>query len=361
MASDLSSVIVGSTNDSSEEDAFNRQALNVEERNPELKKDIARCETPLALPPHNIELPEDVLRIIFDLICQIEPFLDVEFCHYPALALSYVCSAWRRTILDMPHIWAQFPLRIKLVNKPTQHRAVSYRSFKRLRLFHILLTRGGSLPRRELSIGYNGLCSDLVEQVVAPFTFHILGLALKFDEMHSLKKIPPEHMLHWHRLCIGCHDCQSFGPYLPAGTLCLPPQLPCLVDLTLCRTFGEHLEKLITAVPWHNLKELFLEFDIPATTCLNVILRQGMSLVSCALRPTSDAMFSSLPHTEPPVVLPRMGILALHCSSHADVATFKRLLSMPAASTQYIGTSAHYGRGAYLPVLTPFAPAGASN
>ena len=173
----------------------------------------------------------------------------------------------------------------------------------------------------------------------------------------SAQKIPSEHMLHLHTLRIGCYH--SYRPYpfgffhipVPAGILCLPPQLPCLVDLTLCNCFGECREKLITTVPWHNLKELFLQFDIPATTCLNVILRQGMSLVSCALKPTSDAIFSSLPDIEPPVVLPRMDILALHCSSQVDVAKFDGLLLTPAASIRSIVTYAYYSNASYRPSL----------
>ena len=330
------------TNDSSEEEAFNRQALNVEERNPELKKDIAPCETALAPPPHNVELPGDVLRIIFDLVCPtVDPPDTVNFRQYPALTLSYVCSAWRCTILDMPHIWARFPWRVTIDTEHADPRTVSYMDFPRLRFIRIWLTRGGSLPRTELSIDHydsDGLSSDMVKELVAPFTFQKLCLTLEYSELYLLRKIPPEHMLHLHTLRIGCYN--SYRPYpfgffhipVPAGILCLPPQLPCLVDLTLCNCFGECREKLITTVPWHNLKELFLQFDIPATTCLNVILRQGMSLVSCALKPTSDAIFSSLPDIELPVVLPRMDILALRCSSQADAAKFECLLLTPAAS-----------------------------
>jgi len=110
MATDLRDIGVGVTNDSSQEEISNREVLIAEERDPELKKDIATCETALA------ELPEDLLRIIFDLMCQIpvDPFFEITFDQYPALTLSCVCSAWRQTILNMPHIWAQFPLRITL-------------------------------------------------------------------------------------------------------------------------------------------------------------------------------------------------------------------------------------------------------
>jgi len=74
-----------------------------------------------------------------------------------------------------------------------------------------------------------------------------------------------------------------------------------------------------------------------------------MSLVSCALKPTSDATFSSLPDTEPSIVLPLMDILALHCSSDADVATFERLVLTPPGSTRHIETYARYDDDAYRP------------
>jgi hypothetical protein len=351
MATDLRDIGVCFTNDSSlEEETSDREALIAEERNPELKKDIARCETALAPPRHIMELPEDVLRIIFDLMCQ----MTADPRQYPALALSYVCSAWRHTILDMPHIWAQFPLRMILRTRHECPTNVPYRSYPRLRLLHLCLTRGGSLPRTELSLcNYDGCHSDAVKHLAAPFTFLKLRLGPGFDEMHTLREIPPEHMLRLQTLHIGCYgrSRELFYPFrpktIPANTLRLPPQLPCLVDLTLCNCFATHLEKLIAAVPWHNLKELFLQFDIPSTTCLNVILRQGMSLVSCALKPTSDATFSSLPDTEPSIVLPRMDSLVLHCSNHADVATFERLVLTPAGSTRHIETYAYYGDDAY--------------
>ncbi|KAF8346224.1 hypothetical protein F5887DRAFT_1073868 [Amanita rubescens] len=336
MATDVG---VGFTNDSSQEELSNREALIAEERNPEL----TACKTALTPPSYIMELPEDVLRIIFDLMCQIvilNPRFDIP------LALSYVCSAWRHTILNMPHIWAQFPIRIQL---PTN---VDYMGYPRLCLFHLWLTRGGSLPRTELSLyNYDGHHSDVVKHLVAPFTFLKLRLAFAFDEMHTLKEIPPKHMLRLQTLHIGCYG--SSKETIPANTLRLPPRLPCLVDLTLCSCFAMHLGELITAVPWHNLKELFLQFDIPSTTCLNVILRQGMSLVSCALKPTSDATFSSLPDTEPSIVLPRMDSLVLHCSSDADVATFERLVLTPAVSTRRIEMYAYYGDEAYRPSLHP--------
>jgi hypothetical protein len=199
-----------------------------------------------------------------------------------------------------------------------------------------------------------------VKHLVAPFPFLKLHLALESYEMDSLSEIPPEHILHLQILRIGCYNSHWYGRsnrrshIFPMKTITfrLPPQLPYLVDLTFCDCFGEHLEKLITTVPWQNLMELFLQFDIPSTTCLNVILRRGTSLVRCALKPTSDAMFSRLPDTEPSVILPRMDILALHCSSYADAVRFKRLVLTPAASTRHIGTHAYYGVDAYRPSLT---------
>ena len=127
------------------------------------------------------------------------------------------------------------------------------------------------------------------------------------------------------------------------ATLRLPVRLPNLVDLVLCNCFAVNLDKLITAVPWHNLQKLYLQFGIPSTMCLDVILRQGTSLVNCALKPTSDTTLSSLlDTTESPIILPHMCRLALHCDSWADVEIFNRLVLTPFAYTRYIRTGAYF-------------------
>ncbi|KAF8335202.1 hypothetical protein F5887DRAFT_989393, partial [Amanita rubescens] len=207
MATDLRDIGVGFTNGSSQEEISNREALIAEERNAELKKDIATCETALAPPSHIMELPEDVLRIIFDLMCQIvNPHFDIISGQRPALVLSYVCSAWRHTILDMPHIWAQFPVRMTLGhgNQLPTIANIHYRRYPRLRLYHLWLTRGGSLPRTELS-----LCN--YDHLVAPFTFLKLRLAPKFDEMHTLREIPPEHISHFLQLLCNASREADYG------------------------------------------------------------------------------------------------------------------------------------------------------
>ena len=123
------------------------------------------------------------------------------------------------------------------------------------------------------------------------------------------------------------------------ATLRLPARLPNLVDLALCDCFAGNLNKLIRVVPWHNLKDLYLQFGIPATMCFNVILRQGTSLVNCALKPTTR---SGLPDTESPIVLPNMNVLTLRCDTPADVVMFNRLALTPTASTRRISMSVYF-------------------
>lgn len=192
---------------------------------------------------------------------------------------------------------------------------------------------------------HGGCSCDVVKHLVAPFPFKRLILALEFDDMITITKIPPEHMLHLELLFISYRKkrptfYETPRP-IPTGTLSLPEKLPNLEKLSLCDCFAEDLGKLVTAVPWHSLTQIDLKFDIPSTTCLGVILRQGTSLFSCHLKPTSDIAFSRLPDTEPVVVLSDMRILALHCSSQADVAIFNRLVLTPKAFIRHIETYAY--------------------
>ena len=351
--------------DSTEEEAFNKQALVAEGRN-QLNEEITSYETAQALAPHVTELPEDVLRIIFDLTCHLEPDARLTIRTHPAMILSYVCSAWRRIILEMPHVWSRFPLRIKFhTGKMSPRSRVPIDiclNFPKHRIFHLWLTRGGSLPRAELVIDHlnsSGLHSDVVQRLVAPFPFLKLTLALERSEIESLSEIPPEHLSHLQLLHIGCYDSDRYRRHADTNmetleffsrvraTLRLPVQLPNLVDLSLCNCFAVNLDKLIIAVPWHDLKDLYLQFGIPSMMCLGVILRQGTSLVNCALKSTSDTTRSILSDTESPIVLPHMNRLVLHCDSQADVEMFSRLVLTPTASVRFIDMRALLGDDAF--------------
>ncbi|KAF8328744.1 hypothetical protein F5887DRAFT_1186129 [Amanita rubescens] len=351
-----SDLMASEVDNSSKEETFNRKAL-VAEHNEE----IARYETAQALASHITELPEDVLRIIFDLVCQLEPGARLTIRTHPAMILSYVCSAWRHIILEMPRVWSRYPLRIKyhtgrMLPRSRVQIDICLNLLKH-RIYRLWLIRGGSIPRAELMIDHlnsNGLHSDVVQRLVAPFPFLKLRLALERSEIESLSEIPPEHLSHLQLLHIGCYNSDRYRRYYDMeffsrvrATLQLPVRLPNLVDLTLCNCFAVNVDKLIPAVPWHNLKELRLQFGIPSMTCFDVILRQGTSLVNCALKPTSDAKLSTLPDTESPIVLPHMERLVLHCDGHIGVEMFNRLVLTPTASTRYISTHPFFGVDAY--------------
>jgi hypothetical protein len=356
---------VGVTNDSSEEEAVNRQALFLEPN-----EENAGYKAAQAFALHVTELPEDVLRIIFDLMCQSSGSgARLTISTHPAMVLSYVCSAWRHIILEMPHVWSRVSLRIKFTGDVLPRSRVQMYiclNVPKHRLFHLWLTRGGSLPRAGLTIdhiNHYDVNSDVVQQLVAPFPFLKLRLRLERNEMESPNEIPPEHLSHLELLHIGCYDSDRYCDYDEVmsfmdmdikifchvrATLRLPVRLPNLVDLTLCKCFAAlNLDKLISAVPWHNLKELHLQFPIPSLMCFDIILRQGVSLMDCALRPTLDATFSSLPDTKSPIVLPQMEILVLDCVCRADIEKFKRLVLTPAASTRHIEIWPYYDDGDY--------------
>ncbi|KAF8334426.1 hypothetical protein F5887DRAFT_1256715, partial [Amanita rubescens] len=338
--------------DISEEDALMHQTVIAEEQYVSARKEENQHRTTAfpALPSHYIEFPEGVLRIIFNLFCQLMRDSNFRILVSPVLTLSHVCSAWRRIILDMPQMWAQIPFFVRLHSTEDSCPRNDYcMNYQKLRLIRLWLTRGGSHPRRELIVDHrniHGRSSDVVEQLVAPFPFTRLILGLEFDDIITITKIPPEHMLHLQSPSIGYRRKRPtlYGTRItiPAGTLRLPEKLPNLEILSLCDCFAEDLGKVVTAVPWHNLTQPRLQFDIPSTTCLNVILRQGTSLFSCHLKPTSDIAFSRLPDTEPLLVLSNMCTLALHCSSQADVAIFNRLVLTPKALVRHIKTYAYY-------------------
>ncbi|KAF8344452.1 hypothetical protein F5887DRAFT_971279, partial [Amanita rubescens] len=100
---------VGVTNDSSEEEAVNRQALFLEPN-----EENAGYKAAQAFALHVTELPEDVLRIIFDLMCQSGSGARLTISTHPAMVLSYVCSAWRRIILEMPHVWSRLGVSLRI-------------------------------------------------------------------------------------------------------------------------------------------------------------------------------------------------------------------------------------------------------
>lgn len=325
---------VGLTNElySAKEEALIRQALIDAEKRPiELKEHIARYRTALA--PHK-RLPEDVLRCIFTLVCG-TPVLQGDphkATTYTAMILSYVCSVWRRIVLDMPRLWTRVYLFIQPYSE-SQTPLIRINNSK-IRFAKMWLARGGSMPR-ELFVhsGYDrSLLSDQVQQLIAPYPYRNLSLLLEQNKLQSLSCLPAGHMSSLETLYINCRNSNKPGIQIH---LPLPAHLPNLTRLSLCRCFAGYLDKLITAVPWHSLKYLRLEFRIPSTTCLNVILRQGMSLINCHLLAAMDSTFSNL-HIAEPLVLPKMRYLNLICGSEADARIFDRAVVTPAVSKRII-------------------------
>lgn len=334
MALDLCKVGLTNESYSAKEEALIRQALIDAEKRPiELKERVARYRTALA--PHK-KLPGDVLRCIFTLVCG-TPVLQGDphkATTYDAMILSYVCSVWRRIVLDMPRLWIRVYLFIQPYSE-SQTPLIRINNSK-IRFAKMWLARGGSMPR-ELCV-HSGpdqsLLSDPVQQLIAPYPYRNLSLSLEQNKLQSLTCLPAGHMSSLESLYIDCRDSDKpdIQIHLP-----LPPRLPNLTCLFLCGCFAGYLDKLIMTVPWHSLKNLRLEFRIPSMTCFDVILRQGMSLINCHLLAAMDTTFSNL-HMAEPLVLPKMRYLNLICDSEADARIFDRVVVTPAVSKRIIST-----------------------
>ncbi|KAF8337148.1 hypothetical protein F5887DRAFT_985464, partial [Amanita rubescens] len=321
---------VGLTNESysTEQEALIRRALTAAEQqllNAEMiAKQITRYR--VALAPHK-KLSEDVLRHIFTLVCSDDSdvaVLDPGTANtWAAVKLSHVCSAWRRLALKMPHLWIQIKLEMQ-----HSHRAdIINDNDRKIQLAEMWLARGGCLPRTLFfSDSHNRTC-DPIEKLVFPYSYRILHLWLYNRDLESLRDIEPKHMVpleyltirwtnrqHWH--------CQFLLP--------LPAKMPNLSRLCLDSCIEVNLDKLVTGVPWHQLTRIELSFPVPSVTCFNVILRQAMSLKHCILYPAMDSRFVIDTNAEP-IILPRMMIMILHCTSTTDAQLFDRWVETPNA------------------------------
>jgi len=319
---------VGLTNElySTEQEGLIRRALIAAEQQPlnaELAEQITRYREALA--PHK-KLSEDVLRHIFTLACDDSDVavLDPATANtQAAVKLSYVCSAWRRLALEIPRLWVQ----IKLEMQHSRRADIIDKNDRKIQLAEIWLARGGCLPRALFISSSQDRNYDPMKQLIFPYPYRILFLWLCERDLESLRDIEPEHMVPLEYLTIRWKNRQH---QLRQFSLPLPAKIPNLSHLFLDFCIKVNLEKLVTAVPWDQLVRLELAFPVPSMTCFNVILRQGMSLMQCILHPATDPLFVVDPNAEP-LVLPRMIIMILHCTSTTDAQLFDHWVETPNA------------------------------
>lgn len=350
MANSLKLSTVGRSNElySAEEEALIRHALITAERARiaaeqqlvKLREQVARYN--IALAPHK-KLPEDVLRHIFNLSCQDETLylIDENVGSATVIQLSRVCSAWRSVALNMPHLWADVNLDYSVIgynDKLCNHSPID--------LARLWLVRGGSVPRSlyvdTVSYWSERRCDpSRIQQFGDSFPYRRLHLRLCWKQMASLgDTITPRHMLPLESLELGCGHDKNFT-YLHFS---FPANLPNLTRLSLDEHFGGSLEKLITAVPWHNLEYLRLSFPICSTTCLSVILCQGSSLAYCRLEPDKDTDFDGVPIAEP-IVMPNMKILHLLCQDGVDIETLNHWVVTPAVVNRKVSRDRRRTKG----------------
>jgi hypothetical protein len=297
----------------------------------EIAEEIARYR--VALAPHK-KLSEDVLRHIFTLACDGKAgdaaVLNPATANtWAAVKLSYVCSAWRRIALEMPHLWIQ--IEVKMQDSSSRADIINNND-RKIQLAEMWLARGGCLPRTLFFSSSQDRNYDPMKQLVFPYSFRILDLSLYDRDLESLRNIEPKCMvsLEYFTICWmpprQYRRCQFSLP--------LPAKMPNLSHLCLDSCIEVNLEKLVTAVPWHQLTRIELSFPVPSMTCFNVILLQGMSLKYCILYPAMDSHFVDT--SAESIILPRMMNMTLHCTSTTDVQLFNRRVETPNARRRYI-------------------------
>jgi hypothetical protein len=314
---------VGLTNESysEQQESVIRQALKIAgglQPNAEITEKIARYKRALA--PHR-KLPEDVLRHIFTLLCEDDPNI---YPNTPALVLSYVCSAWRFIVLQMPHLW----ISVKVIMKTDfrQSYLISVKNDHKIRLAKMWLSRGGSLPRLLVLRSNPSRIHDPIKQLILPYPYRVLELSLYWMDLQWAWDIQPEYMVPLEILKIDC-DSSGFQRF-PEYTLPFQAQMPNLTHLSLDRCIRLDFQTLGTNIPWHQLISLRLDYPIPFMTCLNVILRQGLTLTSCYLRPDADPDSTINPDPEP-LVLPRILTIELRCYGLLLAQSFDRWVETP--------------------------------
>ncbi|KAF8337149.1 hypothetical protein F5887DRAFT_985466 [Amanita rubescens] len=314
---------VGLTNEaySTQQESIIRQALKVAEGlqpNAEIMEKIARYKRALA--PHK-KLPEDVLRHIFTLLCEDDPII---YPNPPAVALSYVCSAWRCIVLQMPHLWISVQVIMEKVLR-WQSSIVNSKNNHKIRLAKMWLSRGGSLPRLLVVRSTSSRIYEPIKQLILPHPYRRLELSLYWMDLRCVWDIQPEYMMPLEILKI---DCYFYLHPSPEFTLPLQAKMPNLTHLSLDRYIRLDFQTLGTNIPWHQLISLRLDSPIPFMTCLNVILRQGLTLTSCYLHPDANPDSTINPDLEP-LVLPRILTIELCCYSFLLARAFDRWVETP--------------------------------
>ncbi|KAF8351758.1 hypothetical protein F5887DRAFT_2423 [Amanita rubescens] len=166
--------------------AIKREIAQLVEREKGIEEELVRLGTALA--PHNHDvLSNEILRHVFILVVQAHgpvhfPILKGNLP--PQLAISHVCSHWRRVALHTAELWGHTDLAYPQ----------KYNTDDVVRLHQRWLLRAASFPVT-VSISFDGsLDSDEIvsalQKIVLPFQVKRLGLDLTCKEFMALSTLP---------------------------------------------------------------------------------------------------------------------------------------------------------------------------
>ncbi|KAF8351750.1 hypothetical protein F5887DRAFT_932211 [Amanita rubescens] len=237
--------------------SIDREIEQLVEKRKGIEEDLVRLGIAVSSHNHN-RLPNEVLSRIFILVAQ--DYGPVHFPNLdddppPQLAISHVCSHWRRVALHTFELWSNahlmYPPRRNLV------KAVDLRRWRRW------LMRAGTLPVR-LSIDFENSLLDsdeipnVLQTILLPFRVKRLHLSLTYKDLVELSTFSEANLSDLMDL--------SLDLTVPDDQLNINMDDPhhLIARLRSLTIYGDELDvwlgKLSPTFPWSQLQSLYLDF-----------------------------------------------------------------------------------------------------
>ncbi|KAF8636849.1 hypothetical protein AX17_003223 [Amanita inopinata Kibby_2008] len=293
----------------------------------------------VALASHK-KLPEDVLRYIFSFcvggisILREKRWLPSSRPPPAQLAISHVCSEWRRIVLEIPNLWTD--IRINSLYKFSTSAAKLLLSRAKRKPVHLTIRLHSSQIIRE---GPGQL------SFLSSYQIHSLEFYLNTSQAKLIKGIPAEALKNLEALTFHCDHVETAPEVVHVPSL-TSTQCPVLRSLCI-KVPGPLLQDEHFIWPWDQLHHLEITL-MNITTCWNILSLCNKSLQSCTILTCLDTHLPPLPPND--IVLPHLQTLVLIAvaSAPSEKTSFPHLIK-PLVLPQLVKFKVSPGRDARSP------------
>ena len=278
-----------------------REIAQLVEKMKGIEEDLVRLDASLAPHNHNL-LPNEILSHIFILLAMDRGSVKFPISKSdapPQLAISHVCSHWRKVALSTPELWNDTYLIYQTVS-PNHFIRLHQRWLFRARAFPITLSILFSEP-----LEVDGLANAL-HNILSPIPVKRLSLFNVTYEIFMQLATLPEAALSGLSECD--LDVAMFSPDDVNANMSGPHPLIRRLRSLACKTAFWIQDPLVSTLPWSQLRSLTVDASLD-DHCLHLII--GILRQMPIIEELSITMYDIAVPEKLPVIMPSLRDLSM--------------------------------------------------